>query len=65
MAEVINKQILASPSVLYMTSGVMFIIGSVPNMPHLAFYSFSVTVGFVAWRQSKKDEGVDLSKAEV
>ncbi|PNH97974.1 flagellar biosynthesis protein FlhA [Vibrio diazotrophicus] len=65
MAEVINKQILASPSVLYMTAGVMFIIGSVPNMPHLAFYSFSVTVGFVAWRQSKKDEGVDLSKAEV
>lgn len=65
MAEVINKQILASPSVLYMTSGVMFIIGSVPNMPHLAFYSFSVTVGFVAWRQSKKDEGADLSKAEV
>ncbi|WP_165311087.1 flagellar biosynthesis protein FlhA [Vibrio ziniensis] len=65
MAEVINKQILASPSVLYMTSGVMFIIGSVPNMPHLAFYSFSVTVGFVAWRQSKKEEGVDISKAEV
>ncbi|MBD0786905.1 FHIPEP family type III secretion protein [Vibrio sp. Y2-5] len=65
MAEVINKQILASPSVLYMTAGVMFIIGSVPNMPHLAFYSFSVTVGFVAWRQSKKDEGVDISKAEV
>lgn len=65
MAEVINKQILASPSVLYMTAGVMFIIGSVPNMPHLAFYSFSVTVGFVAWRQSKKDDGVDLSKAEV
>ncbi|NIY93969.1 flagellar biosynthesis protein FlhA [Vibrio diazotrophicus] len=65
MAEVINKQILASPSVLYMTAGVMFIIGSVPNMPHLAFYSFSVTVGFVAWRQSKRDDGEDLSKAEV
>ncbi|MGY2572193.1 flagellar biosynthesis protein FlhA [Vibrio sp. C8] len=65
MAEVINKQILASPSVLYMTAGVMFIIGSVPNMPHLAFYSFSVTVGFVAWRQSQKDDGVDLTKAEV
>ncbi len=67
IAQVVNKQILASPSVLYMTAGVMFVIGSVPNMPHLAFYSFSCTVGFVAWRQSKKDEDLinDKLKQEV
>ncbi|SDH13479.1 flagellar biosynthesis protein FlhA [Vibrio xiamenensis] len=56
IAQTVHKQILASPSVLFMTAGVMFIIGSVPNMPHLAFYSFSCTIGFVAWRQSKRPE---------
>lgn len=59
IAQVVNKQILASPSVLYMTAGVMFVIGSVPNMPHLAFYTFSCTIGFVAWRQSKKDDDIE------
>ncbi|WP_420910774.1 flagellar biosynthesis protein FlhA [Vibrio furnissii] len=55
IAQTVHRQILATPSILYMTSAVMFIIGSVPNMPHLAFYSFSCVVGFVAWRQSKRD----------
>ncbi len=31
----------------------MFVIGSVPNMPHLAFYTFTVLLAFVGWRQSK------------
>ncbi len=53
VAETVNKQILAQPSVLYMASAVMFIIGSVPNMPHLAFYTFAAIVGFVGWQQSK------------
>ncbi|MFV0575281.1 MAG: flagellar biosynthesis protein FlhA [Vibrio sp.] len=56
IAQTVHKQILASPTVLFMAAAVMFVIGSVPNMPHLAFYSFSVVMGFVAWRQMKANE---------
>ncbi|MGF1747927.1 flagellar biosynthesis protein FlhA [Vibrio cionasavignyae] len=53
MAQTVQKQLLASPHNLYMAAGVMFVIGSVPNMPHLAFYTFTVLLAFVGWRQSK------------
>jgi flagellar biosynthesis protein FlhA len=52
MAETAKRQLLATPQNLYMAGGVMFVIGSVPNMPHLAFYTFSVLLIFVGWRQS-------------
>ncbi|MGR5470631.1 FHIPEP family type III secretion protein, partial [Vibrio astriarenae] len=53
MAPTVKRQLLASPNNLYMAAGVMFVIGSVPNMPHLAFYTFTVLLAFVGWRQSK------------
>ncbi|MGR5095562.1 flagellar biosynthesis protein FlhA [Vibrio maritimus] len=53
MAQTAKKQLLASPQNLYMASGVMFVIGSVPNMPHLAFYTFAVLLAFVGWSQSR------------
>ncbi|GAL13383.1 flagellar biosynthesis protein FlhA [Vibrio astriarenae] len=31
----------------------MFVIGSVPNMPHLAFYTFAVLLAFAGWQQSR------------
>lgn len=52
IAETTKRQLLATPQNLYMAGGVMFVIGSVPNMPHLAFYTFSVLLIFVGWRQS-------------
>lgn len=65
VAETVNRQILAQPAVLYMASGVMFIIGSVPNMPHLAFYTFAALVGFVGWQQSKRSTEVQQTEAAI
>ncbi|GMQ45805.1 flagellar biosynthesis protein FlhA [Vibrio sp. 10N] len=53
MGQTVKQQLLASPSNLYMAAGVMFVIGSVPNMPHIAFYTFTVLLAFVGWQQSK------------
>jgi len=53
ISETVSKQILATPSVLYTGSGVMTIIGAVPNMPHLPFFLFAAILGFVGWQQSK------------
>ncbi|MGR5258560.1 flagellar biosynthesis protein FlhA [Vibrio astriarenae] len=53
IAQTVKNQILASPSILYMAAGIMFVIGSVPNMPHLAFYTFAVLLAFAGWQQSR------------
>ncbi|RCS70754.1 flagellar biosynthesis protein FlhA [Vibrio casei] len=53
IAQSIRGQLLSKPSILFMTGGVMFVIGSVPNMPHMAFYLFSGILVFVGWKQSK------------
>ncbi|KFI13948.1 flagellar biosynthesis protein FlhA [Vibrio sp. B183] len=53
MSETMQKQLLASPTTLFTVSAVMLIIGMVPGMPHLAFFTFSAVLGFAAWRQHK------------
>jgi flagellar biosynthesis protein FlhA len=62
IAQTAKKQLLASPQNLYMASGVMFVIGSVPNMPHLAFYTFAVLLAFVGWSQSRYRVIPDVAK---
>ena len=58
----IKKQLLATPSVIYTASGVMFVLAIVPGMPHLPFLVFSALLAFAAWRQSKQPKA---SEAEV
>ncbi|MFA0441084.1 flagellar biosynthesis protein FlhA [Vibrio sp. 10N.286.49.C2] len=53
MAETMQKQLLATPSTLFTVAIVMLIIGMVPGMPHLAFFTFAAALGFAGWRQSK------------
>lgn len=62
IADEIKKQLLATPSVIYTASGVMFILAIVPGMPHLPFLAFSALLAFAAWRQSKQPKA---SEAEV
>lgn len=53
MAETMRNQLLATPATLFTVAGVMLVIGLVPGMPHLAFFSFSAVLAFAAWRQLK------------
>lgn len=50
----IREQLLAQPAVLYTVSGLMLAMALVPGMPHIAFISFSLLLGFAGWRQSKR-----------
>ncbi len=59
MSTTMHNQLLAKPSTLYMVAGIMAVLGSVPGMPHLAFYSFAGAMAFVAWRQSKGRQDAD------
>lgn len=42
-------QMFASPKVISVTAGVMFLLGVVPGMPHLVFLSFAFLLGGLAY----------------
>lgn len=42
-------QMFGSPKVLGVTSAILFIMGIIPGMPHLAFLGFSAMCGFLAY----------------
>ncbi|MFT5543660.1 MAG: flagellar biosynthesis protein FlhA [Glaciecola sp.] len=52
MGHEIREQ-LANRKALYITSAILFIMGVVPGMPHVAFLSFSVLVGGYAFFRDK------------
>ena len=52
IAHDVRNQLLASPSVLYTATGIMFVLAVVPGMPHLPFLLFSALLGFTGWRMS-------------
>ena len=53
LSDTVQKQLLASPKTLFTVAAVMLIIGMVPGMPHLAFFSFAAALAFAGWRQNK------------
>lgn len=53
LVSAIGNQVLSNPLVLYTTGGIIFIIGAVPNMPHIPFFAFAFILAFAGWRQSK------------
>ncbi|HHP0487625.1 TPA: flagellar biosynthesis protein FlhA [Vibrio harveyi] len=54
MSETMHNQLLATPATLFTVAGIMVVIGIVPGMPHLAFFTFAAVLAFAGWRQSKK-----------
>lgn len=56
MSETMYKQLLATPATLFISSGIMVIIGMVPGMPHFAFFTFAIVLAFAGWRQMNKPE---------
>lgn len=49
----VQRQLLASPSLLATVAGILVVLALVPGMPHLAFLAFAALVGFVAWRVAR------------
>ena len=60
MGEQIVFQLFYSPKTLYVTSGVLGLIGIIPGMPNVAFLLLAlVTGGFGYWRKTQKTELVE------
>lgn len=54
----IGKQIIGqmfvSPQVMGVTAAIMFVLGIIPNMPHLVFLSIAAILGYGAWALAHK-----------
>lgn len=66
ITEQVESQLLASPTTLYTVAGILFLLGAIPGMPHLAFFTFAGLIGFIAWRISQRPAPADaLDEAEA
>src|SRR5690606_18455216 len=64
----VRRQLLANPASLYTVAGILFVIGLVPGMPHLAFIGFAALIAFIGWRVSKHEPpatGTDLKEIQA
>jgi flagellar biosynthesis protein FlhA len=50
----IMQQLLASPRVLGVTSGILTLLGLIPGMPHTVFLGMALAIGYGAWMLSRK-----------
>ncbi len=54
MSTTMREQLLATPATLFTVAGIMIVIGIVPGMPHLAFFTFAAALIFAGWQQRKR-----------
>ncbi len=60
------SDLMAKPKIMGVTAVIMMIIGLVPGMPHLAFLTFAVIAGGLAWRQkTKKNTELEVIQEEA
>ncbi|MGF6690035.1 flagellar biosynthesis protein FlhA [Metapseudomonas resinovorans] len=68
ITSLVQRQMLASPSLLYTVAGILVALGLVPGMPHLAFLGFAALIGYIGWRVSKAEpvaEGAALEQVQA
>ncbi|MDH3644095.1 MAG: flagellar biosynthesis protein FlhA, partial [Gammaproteobacteria bacterium] len=66
VGEQVISQMFADPRALGIASGVLFVLGVVPGMPHLVFLSLAGLAGFGAWRiHQRRDRGEEDVEALI
>ena len=60
----VQRQLLASPALLYTVAGILFTLALVPGMPHLAFISFAALIAFVGWCVARKQPPAEAATLE-
>ena len=59
----IMGQMFVSPQVMGVTAAIMFILGVIPNMPHMVFLTIAAILGYGAWTLSHKPVPVEAPAA--
>ncbi len=64
MGTMLINQLIMKPKVLYVTSGVLFVMGIIPGMPHIPFLLLSGICGFGGHLVEKKNAVVETLQQE-
>lgn len=67
LSQQMSLQLLSNPRILVIAAGVLFIMGVVPGMPHLAFLSMALMLAGMAYmrvRTMQQDTATEVVKAE-
>src|SRR5690606_3179357 len=56
-------ELFANPNVLFITSGIVGLMGLIPNMPHVAFLSLAIVLSAIGWTILKRQERLRVQAA--
>ncbi|RRN81022.1 MULTISPECIES: flagellar biosynthesis protein FlhA [Pseudoxanthomonas] len=59
MEQQLGQQLLASPSVMYGTAGLLLLLAMLPGMPGLLFLAFAALLGYLGWRLQRGGAAVE------
>ncbi len=57
-------QLFSNPSVMFLTAGIIGIMGLIPNMPHIAFLTLATFLGGTGWTLYKRGQARELAQAQ-
>jgi flagellar biosynthesis protein FlhA len=63
LSEQILGQMFSQPQVMYVTSGVLGVLGIIPGMPHTAFLLMASILGGIAWQLDQRNKSTALQTA--
>ncbi|AMC36849.1 flagellar biosynthesis protein FlhA [Janthinobacterium sp. B9-8] len=63
LSEQILGQMFSQPQVMYVTAGVLGVLGIIPGMPHMAFLLMAFILGGIAWQLDQRNRTNALQTA--
>ena len=57
-------QLFSNPNVMFITAGILTLMGLIPNMPHVAFLLLAAIIGGVGWALYQRQQRDQASAAE-
>ena len=61
VSEQMVSQLFANPNVMFITSGIVGMMGLIPNMPHVAFLSFAIVLSAIGWSMLKRQQKLEAA----
>ncbi|MNK50968.1 Flagellar biosynthesis protein FlhA [compost metagenome] len=61
----IISQLFSNPAVLFLTAGIIGIMGLIPNMPHVAFLTLAGALGWGGWVLHKRRQAAAVAAEEI
>ena len=61
VSEQMVSQLFSNPNVMFITSGIVGMMGLIPNMPHVAFLSLAILLSAIGWSMLKRQQKLEAA----